>query len=625
VEVYRKIAQTGYNLKVESTLKESEPKLFHRNISYLTPDVDVFESFGNFRDRADSRTAHEFLENGILLTNEEKFGEGIKNFELAKEFDPEFSLESSLRVELASDQWRKGENKRVSTYVKEGEFKDAVDVIRTMDGRLKRDNDWTVVASIRQLDHIATVRRADVLYKLGNAESLAKATDLYVGLLKEEDLTESLSVYVSTQLIGFVADCSNDRERHKKLDELILNNANPEVIDRFSDQLAKQLMREAQSNSAAGNYDLAIEKLFWAIVLPNQTKRREELFQTALYAFNRLLELNQKLSDSDSFKEPLFAELITELHDRWNAEQDKDDAAAFKRLDNEPWILKKQIDELLMLLERLSARTPSTDRLVDKLRLPRERQTQKLFLSIQEQLNLIFQEGDHARRREMIQGELRQLRKLAADFAGGNRPDYAKQISDFIAKAEDYLRNADQQQFLDEMDRESDERNETQFLELREMLRSDSDELILLETICSTARQLQETKFKSQVLTLASHWFERQAKPRYRSLMAKQPERVREVCGRSLDLLRSNENVLPDEAANFRLFLEKSLDDLQPRAEPDQESSTASAESAPPPPSPPRSAPHATVPPAAPSGTRSSQSQFRRFFAWLKSLFRGVS
>jgi len=604
---YRRIAAHGYSLE-----EPESPDLFHRNISYLTPDFDLFESFGDFPDNVDSRTAHDFLEKGIALVDDERFNEGIRNFELAREFDPAFSSESDLRVEQVSDQWRQSENRRLSNYLNSGDYDNATNVILTLDKRLKRENDEAIVLSINKLKHLAVVREADSLSDAGDAESSAAANIRYLGLLKQDDLGDSLRLYVSNRLVGNLNDNPDNSERHQRLNELIANNAHPDVINRFSDQLVRELIQEAHVQSHAGHYEMAIQEFFWAILLPNQTKRRDELFQSALFALGHLLKTNRKLSDCESLKDPIFSELTIELTERWNAEQDKEASARFARLDSEPLILKKQIDELLALLDQLTERAPTTDRLVDKLRLPREREAQKLFGSIQEQLNLISQEGDHSKRREKINGDLRRLHKLAADFAGGNRSNYAKQITELVSKAEEYLLAADQRQFMNDLYLEISNRNEKEFIELREVLKADAGELKVLDTFGATLRQMQDTAFFAQIQELAEHWFETQGKARYRALTASDENRAREVLRASRASLQKYQKVLPKEfKANLSSFLEELLAELDSPAqlEPEPASESPQMESSPP-------------PPPTPSEPRSSGTGlFRTIVEWVKSVF----
>lgn len=558
---YRRIARYGYEIR-----EPTNPDVFQRSIAHLTPGFDLFESFGDFPDKVDSRTAHELFEKGIVHTDQEMFAEGIRNFELASQLDPAFSSEAAMKVEQVSEHWRQKENQRMAGFLSDGEHDHASGVIQYLDSRLKRDSDRTVVSSIKKLKHLALRREANEALKTGDE---AQAELLYVGLLKERDLEDSLRLDVSNRLAEPLKQLIDDAERYQEFNELILHGAHPQVVDRLSDAIASQLIVQAIAHLQNKRYDLAIEKYFWALLLPDSAKRREELMQSSLFALDLLLKGNYDLDGSESLKNPLFADLKTELKTRWNTKQDTATAGKFQKLDNEPWIIRKDFDELLTLLGQLIEYEPTTERFIAELRLGREKEAQQLFKSIREQLRLISKGGEHEKRREAIYGDLRQLHDLAIDFASSEGSAYARQITDFVLKAETYLARADTQKFMHDMDFAVNDHRERDFMALKEALKGDSDELQILQTICDTLRLMRGTPFFEQTQELATYWLERDAKVRYQALIISGQDRARGILEDSLVILERNPQVLPEEfTSGFKNFLEELMHEIEREEEP---------------------------------------------------------
>jgi hypothetical protein len=595
---YRRIAKYGYEIR-----EPTNPDLFQRSIAHLTPGFDLFESFGDFPDTVDSRTAHELFEKGIVHTDQEMFAEGIRNFELASQFDPAFSSEAAMKVEQVSEHWRQKENQRMAEFLSDEDYDHASGVIQYLDSRLKRDSDRTVVSSIKKLKHLALCREASEALKAGD-EPRAKL--LYVGLLKERDLEDSLRLDVSNRLAEPLKQLTDDAERYQELNELILHGAHSQVIDRLSDTFASQLILRAIANLQDRHYDLAIEKYFWALLLPESARRREELVQSSLFCLNLFSEANQDLDKFESLHNPLFADLKTDLKTRWNTKQDKATVGKFEKLDSEPWIIRKELDELMTLLDQLISYEPTTERFIAELRLGREKEAQQLFKVILEQLRVISKEGEHSRRRELVYGELRKLHDLAIDFASGEGSTYARQITDFVLKAEAYLAQADTRKFMHDMDFATNERHENEFIALKNSLKTDPDEIHILQTICDTLRLMRGTNFFEQTQELATYWLEKQGRARYQALIVGGQDRARAILEDSLVILRRNQEVLPEEfKTGFKNFLEEIMREIAPEEEPPIQTE-------------PSSPPPIRSEPSAPS---SKKGFAETVVEWIRSLF----
>jgi hypothetical protein len=572
---YKSVARYGYKL-------QETQNFFQRNATYLAPHVDLFESFGDLADKVDTRTAHNLFERGIIYTDQERYAEGLCNFEIASLLDSAFRVEATMKTEQISDQWRHRENQRMADFLSTGDYDGAKSIILHLpDNRLKRDSDYTVVSSINKLQHQALSREAEELTLKGDA---SQAKLLYIALLKEQELDDSLRLHVSDKLAEPIRLLVDDAERHDALNELILYGAHPKLIKRLSDDFEGLLITRAIGYIQNKHYDLALEKYFWSLLLPDRDQRRDALMRLAIYAYDLLLkDKHNLLDDCECLQNPLFSEVKAELKERWEARQHSSVATVFERLDSEPWIAKKQIEELIGLLDQLISYAPTTERLVTKLRLPREKEAQQLFVSIFEQLEAIAKEGEHTKRREAIYGELSRLHDLAVDFAASERTPYARQITDFVLKAEEYLAQADTRKFMQKMEMADNERHAEEIMAFKETLKTNSDELQMLETICNTLRLMRGTTLRPQVEELSIYWLQH-GKSRYQALAISNQDRARTIIEGSLEMLERNQQILPEEFnGEFKDFLQNLMHEM-PKIE---EQPNEGEQQSPPPPPPP--------------------------------------
>lgn len=587
-EAYKRIARYGNNME-ELPAKD----IFQENVAYLVPSLDLFESFGDSADKVDTRTAHEFFEQGNDFAAQERFDAGIKSFELGVELDPERANEARERTDHITEQWRYRENQRMLGTLREGEFDKATSIILDLpDPRLRRPNDDQVVSAIRRFKQSALLRKAEETAKL---EGEAEARSTYISLLKEVDLDDSLRMHVSGKLAEPLRQINDDRERHQKLKELILYGLHPQISNRLGDEFEKHLVMQALALTQLGQFEEAIEKYFWALLLPGRGQRRETLMQSALYVLELFLKTNTDIDACQSIADPIFSDLKAELTERWNDNRKVSLAAKFERLDSEQWLTRKRIDELLELLDELIQYEPTTERRIAKLRLCREKEAQQHYENILAELGKISKEGDHSKRRDAIFVELRALRELAVDFAAGDHSAYAQQITDFVVDTEEYLRRANNQKTKHEITIEANRRREEEFQRFRDTLRDGTDMPQVLTFIADILRKMYGTHLFDEATDLSIHWLHQNGKAAYRALVVERPEQAGAILRDSLAIIERHRSVLPEEfKTEFRALLEDLAREFEPpEPEPQPE----------PPPPPP--------PPPPPDGL------WRRFNRWL--------
>jgi hypothetical protein len=597
---------TKYKTVAEYAYKLEEPEavnIFQKNIAYLAPGFDLFESFGDSADNIDTRTAHEFFEKGNGYAAEGMFADGLDSFKVAVQLDPSRAPEAAVRSEQLYDQWRYRENQRMSGMLDSSDadkFDKASSIILDLpDERLRRPDDGGIISTIKNLKYNAALRDAEEAARL---EDHASARLIYIGLLKENGIEDSLRLYASSKLAEPLKKVEDDAERHQELNELILYGLHPEIVNRLADEFERSLVEKALTHTQDKQFDQAIRKYFWALLLPGRGQRREGLMRSALFLLGQFPEADRDIDACQAINDPAFAELKAELKERWDGKENAAVVAKFEKLDGEQWLSRKQVDELLQLLDKLIGYEPTTGRLLAKLRLSREKEAQQRFAAILTQMEKVAEEGYNSERREAITGELRTLRALAVHFAASKHRDYAKQIDDLVSETEEYLRHADNQKFMhDDMTFDINNRREEKFKQFREGLRDSTNPVQTLTTVCNTLRAARGDNLFDEAAGLSVHWLQRVGKSAYQMLAVEQPIQAATIIRNSLNLIEENQSVLPEEFTNeFKPFLEALA----------QEFESATTGTSPEPESPPQPSP----PPL-------KKGFVRRFGSWLKSLF----
>jgi hypothetical protein len=330
--------------------------------------------------------------------------------------------------------------------------------------------------------------------------------------------------------------------------------------------------------------------------------------QSALFVAERFLGDQPDFSAYMRLANPNFLELKAELQERWANNRDAALRSRFEKLDGERWLSRKQIDELMRLLDELIANEPTPERLVAKLRLPREKEAQQLFKDIFAELETISKEGNHSKRRDSILGELRLLQDLAIDLAAGDHREYARHVTAFVLKTEAYLLQADNERLKHEISVSASREIETDF-ELFKNALLETDPLRVLSSVGSILIETQGTDLFQQASDLSLHWLEQSGKLSYRRIFAQHPEEARQILRQTRELIARNQSVLPKQ---FQDQLQGLLKDLASQFEPPVKAD-------------PGPAPGPAPPPAfSPPPTR--QSRWQEFKRWLNTkLNRGGS
>lgn len=594
IQVYRAIAQFGWDLKEPKALN-----IFQENIAYLSPSLELFESFGDAADKIDSLTAHHFFEKANEFAGHGMFANAIKSVELGLRLDPTRTSEGLALSEKLLEQWRHCENQRMSDALDDNRFDQASNVILDLpDHRLRQANDDQLLFDIKTLDHLATLRNGDELRDV----DANQARVIYLNLLKDPNLEDTLWIHVSSKLVEPLKKATDDSERHQDLSELMVYGLHPSVVSRVADHLEKLLVMQAQSLVQAREFEQAIEKYFWALLLPERRHRRDALMRSALFALELFLKDHPDMDSCRPFANPVFLELGAELQERWENNRSANLISRFEKLDNERWLGRKQIDDLIRLLDELLSSEPTTERLLAKLRLPREKAAQEHFRKILAELEIVSKEGDHSKRRDSIFGELRHLQDLAVDFAAGDHRAYAQQITEFVLKTEAYLLQADNERFKHELSVQASIEREENFQQFRNTLRDSPDPIQILTSIGNILVEMQGTALFEQAGDLSIHWLRQQSKMTYWKLLAQYPDQGPEILHNSHDLLARNQSVWSKEFKDGLLSL---LADLQRQFEPLPSTAADGPEALPP-----------SVSPPIPEGLLS------RFKGWLTAKFR---
>lgn len=603
-DAYKGLALYGFNIR-EPELKESEPRAFFRKkVAYLAPSVDLFESFGNSPDQVDGRNAQELIRQGNDLADHGEFEESVNSFRMAVRLDRSRESEVSARLAQLYDQWRYELNRRMSKLRDEGELDEASRVILELpDENLRRPEDAELVSGIRKEKHSKSLRDAE-------AADGEEARLVYIGLLKEPDLDDSLRLVASGRLAKRLGKIDDEEERHKGLSELILHGLHPEIISRLAEEFERRLVREASAHARLKQHGKAIRKYFWALLLPGRAHERERLLKRALFQLGLYLKSDgagAKVKDIDScdeIKDAVFASLKAELKDRWANDRAAVLRADFERLDSEPHLRRKRFDELGGLLEDLVKCEPTNEWVVARYRLTREAEAQGRLVRIGTLLDGVSKNANHEERRKTIAAEVDTLRGLAVDFAASEKQrGYAEQINDFVLSVEDLLRHADNQKFKHDRTFKANRRMEQAFLDFRKVFDGDSNggaaaPKDVLETICRQLRAARGGRFFNEVTDLSLHWLREEAKPAYYGVAAESAAAAAAAIKGSLEIIARNQSVLPEEfTGDFKRFLEELAQEVEP----------------------PR---WEEPPPPPPMSTPSPDGFLRRMAGWVRSQFR---
>lgn len=571
---YVSLARYGHDLE------QPEPRdIIQRSVAYLAPSLDLFESFGDYADKIDARNAQKHIEKGNELANKGKFAQSVESFKMAVLLDPARESEVSVRLAQLYDQWRYKINRRMSRLLEAKRFDDASRVISELpDENLRRPDDDALLASIRKQKHAHTI---EVAREKGEAE--ARIT--YLSLLKEADLDDALRLTASGRLAERLNDIKDDAGRQREIRALVLHGLHRQVLARLTGEIERQLVKEALSHADLQQHVEAIRKYFWAMLLPGRTDGREKLFKAALAQFARLPESQRHVSSCQALDEEEFAELKAELKERWDKDRSAALVSEFDRLDAEPHLSRKHVDDLSALLEKLIDYEPTTERRLARLRLTREKQAQDGFRKIEALLGDIVKKGDQAERSRDIEAEVNTLRELAVDFAASEQRRYAEEINDFVLRTEELLRHADNQKFKHGRTFEVNRRNEKEFLRFREALGKSPEPTQTLRDISRQLRTARGGPFYDAVAELSLHWLNVEGKNAYYNLAAKEPANVAlAAINESLAIIRGNHSVLPEE---FKDGLRRFLEELSLEIEMPAQVEETTAPSAPPPPAPP--------------------------------------
>ncbi|HXD32046.1 MAG TPA: hypothetical protein VN643_13070 [Pyrinomonadaceae bacterium] len=372
-------------------------------------------------------------------------------------------------------------------------------------------------------------------------------------------------------------------QKINQLDELIESGADPEVVARFVLKLESDFLRQATANVQEGKYELAVRDYFLALLLPDRSTPREEIFGRALRAYLQLDRNGNSEGDHASLKLPEFAGLMAEMSKRVADEKRKDLDVRFAELDGRASLRSKDFEALDKVLTQMGE-SIQTRYLVAQLRLSRERKAQQFFEQIILRFRTLAEEEDFSSLRAKLDGEIDTLRKKAVIFSTGIHPIYGDQIREYMRRAEELFARSHTETVIDQFHKEGSKLLNEEFAEFKGNIKPDVEPVEVLRTIVKALRIFRAEDLFDEVQRISAEWAGSEAELRYRLLAIEQPEAGLSQVNQSISLIEEHQGILPVEiSVELKAFLVGLRDESKVREVPLVHSD--------PPPPPPRPAP----------------------------------
>lgn len=362
-----------------------------------------------------------------------------------------------------------------------------------------------------------------------------------------------------------------DQDKLKQVEELRLCGADPAVVRDFILDLEKTFLREALAYEEQQQHDRAICKYLFAMLLPDRTSRHEEFMRHALFSLDHLVRTSGGIDQISCLDDALFSNLKKEMDERWAQKNNRSLIEQFRRLDAEPSLSKKDVDNLEVLRKQLSqSDSIANEWLVAEVRLSQEKQAKELFKNIIEKVtHHVAVESDHSKRQEIMYGEIRELTARAVEYASGARPVYGQQIMDYVTDMEKLFIRSDTERIVATMDLEVNRQREVQRDEFNKIFSNNSDEACIIETICKTLRVFRNHDLYEDLKKVSFNWITRDCRFRFEAISIEDPARARSLMNDSLRHINQYEEALPEEIrTEFKRFLESLAARLAPEEEP---------------------------------------------------------
>jgi hypothetical protein len=392
----------------------------------------------------------------------------------------------------------------------------------------------------------------------------------------------------------------NPFQKINKIDELVESGADPEVVEGFVLELEDEFLENATAHVQEGRYEQAVREYFLALILPERTSTREEIFGRAVRAF-LLLDLNGNEPERlEELSDPRFERLMAELLKRVEEERRRDYDEQFAELDGRSSLRAKDFAALEAVLEKMGEAMP-TRYLVARLRLVREKKAQEFFNQIIERFHELAEEEDFESLRAQLDGEILELRKRAVIFSTGIHPVYGEQIREYIERAEELFVKSHTETVIDEIDNAGSKILQDEFAEFKDSIKSDAGPVEILTAVVRGLRIFRDEHVFTEIQRVGAKWAKSEAELRYRLLAIEQPVAALRLVIRSLEIIDGHNGILPSEISDdLRAFLISLKEELTlrviPRVTPD--------------------------PPPAPRAQK-KRGWLSRLLAWLRALLSG--
>ena len=367
----------------------------------------------------------------------------------------------------------------------------------------------------------------------------------------------------------------DDAKRLGWIETLLAGRAHPEVVNEAVLQLEASLMSEGSGYFAKGEYDLALAKYFWALRLPEPASHKEDLMRLSLDAWRHLSEQQEEIEHLQVLNLPVFQDLKVELKYRWSRIRKKELYSRFKRLDAERSLLAKKFADLELIRGQLMAPEDGMliaedGMLIAELRLDRERRARKLLEEIHEELTNAAKEPDPSARADLF-AQVKKKEQEALDHLDGSASNYADQIVEYVAAAEELLLKSSVDRLASDINRESMRLREERYREfvqgitVGEVLTEQESVERGLAAICRAFRLFKGDDRLSEVKRLSLQWVDQYAKFQVRKLATESPEETRGTVAKAIGILDNCSHELPLELTQgFGAFLDEIRKMLDP-------------------------------------------------------------